>query len=134
MTVEEKRHRLERWCADKRETCEGCPLEHSKGCYGPATSDKVVEFNYKVVFCDAPSETDPTTDMVNSPTHYALPGGMEVIDVEIATQGEEAVKEHCICAAIEYLLRRKKKNGDEDVRKAHWWLSKYIEILEKEAT
>lgn len=59
---------------------------------------------------------------------------MEVIDVEIATQGEEAVKEHCICAAVEYLLRRKKKNGDEDVRKAHWWLSKYIEILEKEAT
>lgn len=129
MTVEEMRDRLERMCKTMGRCREcklvGAPIGH---CYGEKASDDEIINNYKIVFGDAP------TDMVNSPSHYALPGGMEVIDVEIATQGEEAVKEHCICAAVEYLLRRKKKNGDEDVRKAHWWLSKYIEILEKEAT
>lgn len=69
-------------------------------------------------------------DMVNSPKHYELPNGMEVIDVEVATQGREAVMEHCICTALEYLMRHKKKNGYEDVRKAQWWLSKYIELFE----
>lgn len=69
------------------------------------------------------------------PKHYELPGGLQVIDVEIATQGVEAVKDHCICTALEYLLRRKGKNGDEDVRKAAWWLAKYIDLIEKkEAT
>lgn len=70
-------------------------------------------------------------DMVNSPKHYELPDGLEVIDVEVATQGKEAVQAHCICAAVEYLLRHKKKNGSEDVRKAHWWLTKYIELEEE---
>lgn len=67
-------------------------------------------------------------DMVNSPAHYQLPGGLEVIDVEVATQGREAVMEHCICAALEYLLRHKHKGGDEDVRKAHWWLQRWTEL------
>jgi hypothetical protein len=91
-------------------------------CFESTATDGDVEENYQTMF----------QDMVNSPSHYSLLGGTEVIDVEIATQGKEAVKEHCICAAVEYLLRRKKKNGDEDVRKAHWWLGKYIELLEKE--
>lgn len=67
-------------------------------------------------------------DMVNHPAHYQLPGGLEVIDVEVATQGRDAVMEHCICAALEYLLRHKHKGGDEDVRKAHWWLQRWIEL------
>ena len=132
MTVEKMREELSAWCG-KHASCHDCLLKEAPGCYDSAT-DEQVEINYKTVFGNTDTEDGASCDMVNSPTHYALPGGMEVIDVEIATQGEEAVKEHCICAAIEYLLRRKKKNGDEDVRKAHWWPSKYIEILEKEAT
>lgn len=67
---------------------------------------------------------------VNSPKHYGLPGGLEVIDVEIATQGREAVMSHCLCTAIEYLLRHTRKNGEEDVEKARWWLNKWHELKE----
>jgi hypothetical protein len=71
-------------------------------------------------------------DNVNSPKHYALPGGLEVIDVEVATQGREAVQNHCICTALEYLLRSTRKNGAEDVEKARWWLNKWHELREGE--
>ena len=64
------------------------------------------------------------------PNHYKLPNGMEVIDVEIATMGRECVMNHCLCTAMEYILRHKGKNGNEDIKKAHWWLSKYIDLLE----
>jgi len=76
---------------------------------------------------EVPNKSDKP-DMVNSPKHYDLPSGLEVIDIEIATQGKAAVMSHCVCSALEYLLRHKKKNGAEDVRKAHWWLSKYVEL------
>ena len=78
----------------------------------------------------APVEGVPV-EHVNSPKHYGLPGGLEVIDVELATQGREAVMNHCICTAIEYLLRHTRKNGEEDVEKARWWLNKWHELKEE---
>ena len=62
------------------------------------------------------------------PQHYKLPNGMEVVDVEMAMLGREALMEHCLCTAVEYILRHKQKNGSEDIHKAHWWLSKYLEL------
>lgn len=62
------------------------------------------------------------------PNHYKLPNGMQVVDVEVAMLGKVAVKEHCLCTAVEYILRHKGKNGAEDIRKAHWWLSKWVEL------
>lgn len=62
------------------------------------------------------------------PNHYKLPNGMQVVDVEVAMLGKEAVQEHCLCTAVEYILRHKGKNGAEDIRKAHWWLSKWVEL------
>ena len=124
MNINDKRLALKlfcetRFCTDCRK-CNGMFKDHNGEVH-----DDIIRALYDTVFGDKP-------DMVNSPKHYALPGDMEVIDVEVATQGVEAVKEHCVCAAIEYLLRHKKKNGDEDVRKAQWWLSKYVELTEKE--
>ena len=76
---------------------------------------------------------DPSTpDNVNHPAHYELPGGIECFDVLLATQGLDAVKNFCICNAMKYLFRRNRKNGDEDVKKAAWYVAKYIE-LSKEA-
>lgn len=66
------------------------------------------------------------------PNHYKLPGGMEVIDVEIAMFGKEWVQHHCICTAVEYLLRHTQKNGAEDVKKAKWWIDKWCELEEKD--
>lgn len=47
------------------------------------------------------------------------------------TQGVEAVKNFCICNAFKYLWRHDKKNGVEDVKKAAWYLNKFIELEEK---
>ena len=66
-------------------------------------------------------------DNVNHPSHYET-GKFECIDVMLETQGEEAVKAFCICNAMKYLYRHKRKNGDEDVRKASWYLNKYLEL------
>lgn len=66
-------------------------------------------------------------DNVNSPTHYAT-GNYECIDIMIETQGTEAVKNFCLCNAFKYLYRHKKKNGAEDVKKAIWYLNKYVSL------
>lgn len=47
--------------------------------------------------------------------------------------GIEAVKQFCICNAFKYLYRHRKKNGNEDIRKAYWYLHKYIELIEQGA-
>lgn len=72
------------------------------------------------------AEAEPKDNI--HPQHYKLPGGMEVIDVEVAMFGKEAVMHHCFCTAAEYILRHMQKNGVEDIKKAHWWLEKYIEL------
>ena len=66
-------------------------------------------------------------DNVNHPAHYET-GKFECIDVMVETQGEEAVKAYCLCAAFKYLYRHKRKNGLEDIKKARWYLDKYLEL------
>lgn len=68
-------------------------------------------------------------DMVNHPQHYES-GTFECIDVMAETQGREAVLSFCICNAFKYLYRHNRKNGIEDIKKAKWYLDKYIEIKE----
>lgn len=69
-------------------------------------------------------------DNVNHPAHYAA-GKFECIDVMAETQGVEAVKGFCMCNAFKYLYRANRKNGLEDVKKALWYLNKYIELEEE---
>lgn len=66
-------------------------------------------------------------DVVNHPTHYCT-GKFECINVMMETQGVEAVKAFCICNAFKYMYRHNKKNGTEDVKKAMWYLEKYLEL------
>lgn len=70
---------------------------------------------------------DVPLDNVSHPSHYKT-GKFECIDVMLETQGAEDVKAFCICNAMKYLYRHKKKNGVEDVRKAKWYLDKYLEL------
>lgn len=72
-----------------------------------------------------------TNDAVNHPSHYNN-GDHECIDIMIETQGIDAVKDFCICNAFKYLYRHNGKNGVEDIRKAQWYLNKYIELEEDE--
>lgn len=66
-------------------------------------------------------------DNVNHPSHYET-GKFECIDVMIETQGVEAVKNFCLCNAFKYVYRHKNKNGVEDVKKAIWYLNKFVEL------
>ena len=80
---------------------------------------------------EIPAKPTVGVDNVNHPAHYELPGGIECFDVLLATQGVEAVKSFCICNAMKYLFRRNRKNGDEDVKKAEWYIAKYIELTKE---
>ncbi len=71
------------------------------------------------------------TDNVNHPSHYET-GKYQCIDVMEETQGKEALKDFCICNAFKYIYRHRHKNGLEDVKKAVWYLNKYIELSEKD--
>lgn len=72
-----------------------------------------------------------SVDNVNHPPHYEA-GKFECIDVMVETQGVETVKGFCIGNAFKYIYRHSNKNGLEDVKKARWYLDKYIELSEEE--
>lgn len=69
-------------------------------------------------------------DVVKNPSHYT-DGQIECIDAMIDSQGVSSVQSFCICNAFKYIWRAKKKNGLEDIKKAQWYLNKYIELEEK---
>lgn len=70
-------------------------------------------------------------DNINHPKHYEL-DKIECIDAMEMTQGRGAVMSFCLCNAFKYLWRHGRKNGLEDIKKARWYLDKYIELAEKE--
>ena len=69
------------------------------------------------------------TDNVNHPQHYT--GSIECIDAMLQQFGKEQVKSFCLLNAFKYLFRCNKKHSTpiEDVKKAIWYLNKYIEIV-----
>lgn len=73
-------------------------------------------------------ETDDK--MVSHPDHYKS-GKYEVIDIiDEFTKGLEGTEAVCTANAIKYILRWKKKNGIQDVKKAIWYLTHLVEHLE----
>lgn len=75
-------------------------------------------------------ETDDK--MVSHPDHYKS-GKYEVIDIiDEFTKGLEGTEAVCTANAIKYILRWKKKNGIQDVKKAIWYLTHLVEHLESE--
>ena len=68
-------------------------------------------------------------DVVNHPTHYTQ-GEIECIDAMKAAFGANELSVYCKIAAFKYIWRCEHKNGTEDVKKAVWYLNKYIELKE----
>ena len=68
-----------------------------------------------------------TFDVVDNPKHYT-DSSIECIDAMEAAYGTEAVKWFCICNAFKYQWRFNKKNGTEDLKKAQWYVNKYMEL------
>jgi len=70
-------------------------------------------------------------DNVEHPSHYCK-GKYESIEVMTEVFGTEAVKSFALLNAFKYIWRADKKNGIEDIRKAAWYLRKYLELTEEE--
>lgn len=80
------------------------------------------EGNYPDLYVDANE-----SDNVNHPAHYET-GKYECIEVMLEVFGTEAIKDFCQLNAFKYLYRCNRKNGDEDIKKALWYLNKYLEL------
>lgn len=76
-----------------------------------------------------PDEQNVQHDEINHPDRYNS-GGFECIDVMFAVFGYEAVQNFCILNAFKYVWRHKQKGGAEDIKKAVWYLNKFVELEE----
>lgn len=74
--------------------------------------------------------SDLEFDVVRRPKHYT-DEKVECIDAMIETFGVEAVKSFCVCNAFKYHWRHDKKNGEEDIKKATWYMDKYRELVNR---
>jgi hypothetical protein len=74
----------------------------------------------------------PQPDLVNAPPHYRQ-GGIECIGAIRAALTEEEFRGFVKGNAIKYVWREKHKGGDEDLKKAAWYLNR-IETIKTEAT
>jgi hypothetical protein len=72
----------------------------------------------------------PQPDLVNAPPHYRQ-GGIECIDAIRAALTNEEFRGYCKGNAIKYAWREKHKGGDEDLKKAAWYLNR-IETIKTE--
>ena len=93
------------------------------------SSDVTQPFPVDPIIIKEETKTEEPVDMVNHPPHYDT-GKFECIDVMLETQGVKAVMDFCICNAFKYLYRHNNKNGVEDVKKAKWYVDKYIELAD----
>lgn len=79
------------------------------------------------ILCINSEILEKKTDNINHPQHYTY-SKYECIEVMTDIFGPEAVKDFCICNAFKYFWRHKHKNGLEDIKKAKWYVDKYIEL------
>lgn len=76
--------------------------------------------------CDVKFVKDP----VNHPNHYEMVGPFESFDIIVESLGIEGARYFCQGNVIKYQTRYKQKNGEEDLRKRHWY-SKMDQMLAK---
>lgn len=93
-------------------------------------SEKVME---RITLPPMPEVKPPKQDNVNHPSHYET-GKFECIEVMQEAIGVEDVKGFCICNAFKYIYRccHKHKSPLEDVKKAIWYLNKFVELEEQD--
>jgi len=135
ITIDEMRTEIKKYC-NTFDRCEGCVIKEQCDEYTNANPSEMnpvkLDIFYKQVFKyrNKVHDAEQSFDPVERPQHYASTS-VECIDMMIETQGEEAVIDFCICNAFKYLWRHRGKNGDEDVRKANWYLNKAVELMDK---
>lgn len=116
------------------EDCPGCVFNSVCKiiCNFDDMSDAMLKKAVKLIESPEPKADldEPTNDPVNHPNHYCQ-GGIECIDAMEAAFGKQTVANFCICNAFKYIFRCKNKNGLEDVKKARWYLDKYLELYDE---
>lgn len=70
------------------------------------------------------------SDNVNHPKHYTT-GKIEVIKIMEDQLNPEEYRGYIKGQVIKYITREKHKNGLEDLKKAHWYLTRLINYLER---
>ena len=121
MNVDEKINKLFKVCKQSK-CCDDCLLyksEYSNCAFGDYSNEDI-ERAYNIVYGDKKEE-------INHPDRYKG-GKFECIDVMVDVFGADAVKHFCILNAFKYLWRAEKKNGVEDIKKAVFYLNKFIEL------
>lgn len=141
LTLDDKRQMIADHC-EQQILCSDCPDVVREACTKYTLRDAPEEWigvMFNSLFptkgeSDTTEETPPTdtasVDNVNHPSHYET-GKYECIEAMIETQGKEAVQSFCVCNAFKYLWRHTRKNKLEDVKKAIWYLNKFVELEEQ---
>ena len=80
---------------------------------------------------DIKKSSTPTEDVVNHPSHYCQDGAMECIDEMLLVFGVEKTMHFCLLNVWKYRKRAVYKNGEEDMKKADWYMAKYKELEEE---
>jgi hypothetical protein len=117
--------------------CYDCPIRHLCDIYGDNIpswdkDEETLETAYQYLIDRGELVRDKTVDnteedVVNHPNHYKA-NAMECIDEMVLVFGKEAVISFCKCNAWKYRYRSEHKNGDEDLKKADWYIAKIKEL------
>ena len=69
-----------------------------------------------------------------NPDHYKSSLGVECSELMRDRLGDDCYFGFCLCNAFKYLFRCRRKNPtlSDDVRKAHWYLSSAVRLIDKE--
>lgn len=80
--------------------------------------------------CDEPNCCNSIPDPVNHPNHYEMVGPFESFDIIVESLGIDGARQFCQGNIIKYQTRYKDKNGEEDLKKRHWY-SRMDQMLAK---
>lgn len=69
-------------------------------------------------------------DPVNHPNHYEMVGPFESFDIIVESLGIDGARQFCQGNIIKYQTRYREKNGEEDLKKRHWY-SRMDQMLAK---
>ena len=94
-----------------------------------AADEDIVKYCENDVLATEDAYNAITGDNVNHPFHYET-GKFECFDVMREALGDNVVKDFCIANSFKYIYRHKRKNGVEDIKKAKWYIDKYLELEE----
>lgn len=116
------------WIVDSLEPNKRFIFEYTNE-HDAAAADDIVKYCENDILATEDAYNAIKGDNVNHPSHYET-GKFECFDVMREVFGDDSVKDFCIANTFKYIYRHKRKNGIEDIKKAKWYIDKYLELEE----